>query len=597
MGGRDDVAGERLVGQVRGALARGDLLEAFDLVEQAGLDAGDPALTWLRCSQVLALARAGDTDGAVARYEAFGLAGAGDVAAQSLRARLLKDRAFAAPAGTAAGLLAEAGQAYEAVYRRSGDSFPGINAASLALLAGDTARSRALAAEVLADPVVQASGDYFAAATRAEALLLSGRTGEAAAALADATSRFPADYGAWSTTAGQIARLCGPLGLGREEGESLLGALRPPSVAVFAGHMFAEGAAEAEAGLRARVDAALERLGVGFGYGPLACGADIVVAEALLDRGAELNVVLPFREEDFLAHSVRPGGPGWEARYSACLERAASVTFAAEMEYVGDDGQFAYGARLAMGLARLRARHLGTRAVQLVAWDRRPTAGDAGTAADVANWQAQGGVTEVVDPGPVPRRLDRPSATSAGGDGTGRVLRAIVFTDFPGFSKLPEPHIPRFWNGVMRVAADVVARHADRVDYRNTWGDALYLVVRSVPDAADLVLDLQTALDGVAQQALGLPPGAAMRIGVHYGPLYEGHDWVTGRPNYYGTQVSRAARIEPVTPPGAVYVTEPFAAIAALEAPERFTCAYVGRVQLAKGYGVHRMYRLGRRAG
>ena len=34
------------------------------------------------------------------------------------------------------------------------------------------------------------------------------------------------------------------------------------------------------------------------GYGQLACGADILIAEALLDRGGELHVVLPFAEED-----------------------------------------------------------------------------------------------------------------------------------------------------------------------------------------------------------------------------------------------------------------------------------------------------------
>jgi len=54
------------------------------------------------------------------------------------------------------------------------------------------------------------------------------------------------------------------------------------------------------------------------------------------------------------------------------------------------------------------------------------------------------------------------------------------------------------------------------------------------------------------------------------------------------------ARLEPVTPPGAVFVTEPFAAILALEAGGEFTCRYVGRIPLAKKYGDYPMYRLSR---
>ena len=61
---------------------------------------------------------------------------------------------------------------------------------------------------------------------------------------------------------------------------------------------------------------------------------------------------------------------------------------------------------------------------------------------------------------------------------------------------------------------------------------------------------------------------------------------------YYGRALSRAARIEPITPPGTVYVTEAFAAILLLESRGEFTCTYVGQVPLAKGYGTFRMYDL-----
>jgi adenylate cyclase len=41
-------------------------------------------------------------------------------------------------------------------------------------------------------------------------------------------------------------------------------------------------------------------------------------------------------------------------------------------------------------------------------------------------------------------------------------------------------------------------------------------------------------------------------------------------------------------------VTEPFAAILALESPGEFRCRYVGKIELHKNYGTYRMYLLTR---
>jgi class 3 adenylate cyclase len=64
-----------------------------------------------------------------------------------------------------------------------------------------------------------------------------------------------------------------------------------------------------------------------------------------------------------------------------------------------------------------------------------------------------------------------------------------------------------------------------------------------------------------------------------------------------GSHVSRTARIEPVTPPRAVYVTEPFAAALLLAGRDDLACDYVGHMPAAKDYGRLRMYRLRRRGG
>jgi class 3 adenylate cyclase len=219
---------------------------------------------------------------------------------------------------------------------------------------------------------------------------------------------------------------------------------------------------------------------------------------------------------------------------------------------------------MAMGLARLRAEHLHSRALQIVVWDGKPASGPAGTGADVAAWSLAGEASRTIAPGGADRAFARPGIDFE--SPYERVLAAILFTDFVGFSKLPETALPAFWDGVMRVVAEVLDDHAGDVSCRNSWGDALYAVSESAPAAAEIALDLQSRLAAYDYAALGLDGSGGMRVGAHYGSVYRTIDRITGRTTFYGTEVSRAARIEPVTPPGAVFVTEPLAAILALEA-------------------------------
>src|SRR3954468_12414614 len=143
----------------KAALARGDLIAAYD-VTTAAIAEGDPGGT-IRHQQVLALARMGDTERAMGLFVAYGIDRSQDPHERAIGARLLKDRALAASPGPGRQqALARAHEAYHAIYRDSGDAFPGINAATLALLAGDAAQARALAAALLEDPAVAAPGDY-----------------------------------------------------------------------------------------------------------------------------------------------------------------------------------------------------------------------------------------------------------------------------------------------------------------------------------------------------------------------------------------------------------------------------------------------------
>jgi class 3 adenylate cyclase len=580
----------RVADLAKKALSRGDLIGAYDATVTAIAEGDDSNA--IRHQQILALARMGDTERAMGLFQAYGLDQSGDVDERAIGARLLKDRALGLAAGAERQAAMErAYEAYHFLYRESGDSFPGINAATLALLAGRQEESRTLAAALLDDPAVAAGESYYKAATRAEALLLLDRAEEVTEALAGAACKGSADLGARSSTLRQLGMIAAFQGRSAEACAALLAPLAPPRVVHYCGHMFGADP-PAEARVRAALDKVLESEDVGFAYGALACGSDILCAEALLDRGVELHVVLPFEEEDFLAQSVLPGGEGWAARYRSCRDRAASLVYSSPMAYFGNPDQYGYASRTAMGLARLRAEHLAAEAVQLAIWDGGTPDGPAGTGADVIAWQQAGGRAHVIDPGTVARNLVRPAPRVTSPHE--RMLAAILFTDFKGFSTLSEALLPVFWEGVMGVVAEILDAHDADVACRNSWGDALYAVTTSAPAAAEIALQLQDRLAKFDYATLGLDGSGGMRIGAHYGPAYRTLDHITGRITFYGTEVSKAARIEPVTPPGAVFVTEPFAAILTLEARDRYVCRYVGRIPLAKKFGDYPMYRLTR---
>lgn len=576
---------EKRVEGVRAALARGDLLGAYDMVVRRG-NTEHPGLNYL---EVLTLARLGDTERGLRLYDDYQLEAMGDVDALSLKARLLKDLAFAAGPEPDQARLLEACALYAQVYRRTRSSYPAINAATLAQIAGRKRLASTLAHKVADEMAFESRRGYFALATLAEALVVLGDADGALKALTRAIEAPDADVGARSTTVLQLQRLMASV-KDTSGMEGLLDLIRPPRIAMFCGNIFV-GGPDVEAPLAAEIRKLITEENVGFAYGALAAGSDIIIAEELLDAGCEVNVVLPFAEADFLTQSVEPAGEDWVRRYHAIVARAASVTFASNMSYTGEMAQFAYGSKVTMGMARLKARQLHGEAIQLVIVEDRGSGTLSG--ADVSAWRETGGRSAVVSAKALVRPVMPPPPPPSDVE---RGVYGIMFTDYPGFSKLDERVLPLFWDEVMVRAAGSLATYGDVIRLGNTWGDAIFAIFQTAPNAAAAALDLCEELAKVDCKALGVREGTAMRIALHYGPTYSGYDPVSRRTNYYGTEVSRAARIEPVTPSGSVYVTEPFAAVLEMEKDHPFRCNYVGKIALPKNYGIYPLYRLMRDA-
>lgn len=288
-----------------------------------------------------------------------------DPKALTLKGRLIKDQAKAASGEERLRLFREAGMAYEAACRIQKGSYPLINAAMLALMGGDGDRSRSLAADVitmLEDNPDEAETPYWLAATRSEALLLLGREEEAKSALTEAMQKAPQAWEDHAATIGQFRLIAAELGADA----GWLGRYQPPASLHFQGIMQL---AENDAAMRAEIDEWLAAENVGFGYGALAAGADIVIAEALVARGAELHVILPCDRANFRAKSVEYAGGNWGARFDALIERADSIDCLDAAEAPCAQA-VALCETACMGLARKNAANLQSEAI-LLRIDRR----------------------------------------------------------------------------------------------------------------------------------------------------------------------------------------------------------------------------------
>jgi class 3 adenylate cyclase len=146
---------------------------------------------------------------------------------------------------------------------------------------------------------------------------------------------------------------------------------------------------------------------------------------------------------------------------------------------------------------------------------------------------------------------------------------------------------------VMGRIGEVLDAFGDHVEFRNSWGDALYAVIDEPRVAARIAIALQERLHDLPDALVPAGAIAGMRIGVHYGPIWVATDPITGGSLWFGGEVNRTARIEPVTPVGGVYCTETFAAALLVEGCNDCSFERVGRVQLAKNFGEVELYRLG----
>jgi class 3 adenylate cyclase len=340
-------------------------------------------------------------------------------------------------------------------------------------------------------------------------------------------------------------------------------------------------------------------------YGSACAGTDILCLEAIQEQGGETHIVMPFPADAFRRISIDTASSDWGSRFERVLAAASSVTVTSDHAARGSTATFDYANLVFTGMARLRARVLETRLYGLAIMENRQDTRAGATAALVETWQQQRiAVEEIHMP-----KFASDAACAIAGSATASLampidstpdasrsssfkheIRAMLFGDAVGYSGLSEDQTPNFITQFLGAVAALNASSAERPIHVETTGDGLYMVFADVRQAGHYALQLNQLITTTDWVSRGLPGGLNIRIALHCGPVYHGRNPVTGAPLFTGPHTSRAARIEPVTPPGQVYASSAFAAVAAASGVLGLRLQYIGRMPLAKGYGLLGLY-------
>ncbi|WP_185961494.1 adenylate/guanylate cyclase domain-containing protein [Telmatospirillum sp. J64-1] len=521
-------------------------------------------------------------------------------------------------------ILAHAYDLADEAFALSGRADDGLAAASLAALRGEGEQARKRAAEVAALCQGGEDMDRERLLILGQAAILLGDAGLSEDAFRRAVTLHPRHYPS-------IVRILRHLETLAQAGYAIpapvRSLLRPPRTVIFGGQSLDHPGMtepcfppEIEADLASVIAQRLDDLDAEVGYCSAGAGSDLLFIEAMLNRGAEVHISLPFAVEDFVAHRVAYAGPRWERRFRNALRLATSVSFATEERYLGHDVLFRFNNYLIEGMAQLQGEFHLSEPHLMVTLDYLAESG-AGTVADFMDAWPDITRLHVIDleelrearasappsapalfqpsvrPPPKPQALEPE-----------RVIRTMLFADIVGYSKLSEADLPALWRGLEGVRAKMEGRHKP-LRLLESWGDALYAVMDSSQDMLDYAFALLEAIEAMEPGESGLSRRIQLRVGLHAGPVFEGVHPLSGRTIVYGSHVSRAARIEPISLPGHIYASQQFVGMLKSEEnsarhfadstgrsyARRFTCEYLGSLSLAKNYGRQPVYHIRKR--
>jgi MAP3K TRAFs-binding domain len=235
--------------------------------------------------------------------------------------------------------------------------YTGINAATMSAMAGQVSKARETAAQVIG-LVEKLEAGFWELATLGEAYLLTKNKAKSVEQYVLARKMAGNDWGRVTSVHNQLWLLNHYIPVPNE----VMRLFAPPNVVAFAGHMidhpnrpsprFPEAIAPQ---VKESIRHSIRTLNARIGYSSLACGSDILFIEAMIEEGAEVNLFLPFSQEDFIKTSLAFAGSEWVTRFYNIVDNH-KVSFVTKERYGGHDELFTFLSRVFYGAAILRSR-------------------------------------------------------------------------------------------------------------------------------------------------------------------------------------------------------------------------------------------------
>ncbi len=573
-------------------------------------EAAEIAIELIR-SQAVALARSGAPSSAEHLLQKLVRQNVRDSETMGLLGRVYKDMAFARPEKKAYYLrlaftiyFRTYGQAAR-MHDQEGAYYNGINAATLAFLSGDRAQAKKIAEEVeqlclaLRQQDEEADTSLWFHATLGEAALLQGNLDRAGDYYELACRKAKQDDITALVSIVKQARLI----IAHDKITSNVKrapSCMLPSVIVFSGHMI-DTANRTEARfpmarqdeIRQKIQLEIKRLRGGIGYAAAAAGSDILFLESLLESGGKIHIVLPVDIKNFKEQSVQPAGCDWESRFDRVLEKAESLTILDTFNPRNFENSLEFTNMYLFGMARIRAEQMETTLRPLAVLQVNDNGGRGGTAGMVRLWQGQRveyslislqGGGKISSSSPL-SLAPAPAACSCFEKAEHHTSLPMLFADVKGYSRLSEDEAVCFSGRFLARVAGILQQFKKQILAKRTAGDGLFLVFHDLQSAIQVARKLQKMIRTHNWQLDDLPTNLQMRISLDAGPCYSYIDPVMDKLEFCGNYVVRAARMEPITPPGHIYASDTFVALCRAEGLGQGAFNYAGRVVLPKGYG------------
>ncbi len=448
--------------------------------------------------------------------------------------------------------------------------YTGINAASMSAMAGQLSKSREIATEVIS-LLEGKSNDFWSLATLGEAYMLTKNKLKAVEYFVQARKEAGMDWGKISSVYNQLWLLNHFLAVPSE----ILKLFSPPGVVAFVGHMIDHPyrtaprfPAAIEQKIKDAIVHAIRSLNVHIGYCSLACGGDILFAEAMAEQGGEVNIFLPFKKDDFIKTSVAFAGADWVSRFNALLDRFP-VTYLSDEPYHGIDDIFSFQTKIIFGAAKLRSESYHDEPKLLT------------VLSDVDLKRKEGGTRDTIGLWPFPKHYTNinPDIFVTGGINE---IAHPANTVAAEKKSMDRPVLYMAFVDVTEVSSSDKEKIVNGFEERKSEEQSAYLITE--PDGSAILVTFRTEsglieyVRFILESIKSLRDSAPYKISLHAGPVYLETDENSLNKKLLGVAVQLIKEMDKFTTKGFIFASDHFAALLALKG-KMFSIDYGGNIE------------------